>query len=147
MTTNISTPAVGVVPFGLGVNYRVSGNLDVGIDITARYTFGESIDGLTKQGAPISSLNQKAADYFSQNYSNVSTNLALNATNTGRVNVDKSQYNDVYTIVQIRAAYTIIPARFQHLFDEKNLNFSNKAKNQKTKRNFKRSNNPKIFLR
>jgi hypothetical protein len=129
---------VGVLPFGLGLTYRISGNLDVGVEVTARYTLAEGIDGLTKQGIPISSLDQKAADYFSQNYSSVSTNVAVDAKSKGTVNIDKSQYNDVYTVVQVRAAYTIIPARFQHLFVQKDLNFTNKAKGQKTKRDFKK---------
>ena len=138
LTDKINTPAVGVLPFGLGVSYRISGNLEVGVELAARYTLSQGIDGLTKDGAPISSLNQKGADYFSQNYSNVSTNLAINAKSHGKVNVDKSQYNDVYTMVQIKVGYTIIPPKFQHLFDQKNLNFSNKAKGQKTKRDFRK---------
>lgn len=138
--SNISTPAIGVLPFGLGVSYRISGNLEVGVDITARYTLtkGANFDGLSKEGIPVSSLNQKGADYFNTLYNNVNTNLAKNVNNHSLVNYDRSQYTDVYTIVQIRAAYTIIPARFQHLFVQKDLNFSNKAKGQKTKRNFKR---------
>lgn len=138
ITNQLSSPLVGVFPFGLGVNYRLSGNLEIGLDVTARYTLGGSIDGLTKKGIQVSSMNQKEADYFSQYYNGInSTDLNQN-TNQGYIHVDKSQYNDVYGVVQIRASYTIIPARFQYLFNQKDLNFSNKAKGQKTKRNFKR---------
>lgn len=49
ITDKISTPIVGVFPFGLGLSYRLSGNLDVGLEFSARYTLDGSIDGLNKK--------------------------------------------------------------------------------------------------
>lgn len=88
----------------------------------------------------VSGLTEKEAAYLSQYNNAVSPNVTENFKKDFTMMLDKSAKgnNDTYTIIQLKVCYTIIPARFQYLFNQKDLNFSNKAKGQKTKRNFKR---------
>jgi hypothetical protein len=112
----IKNKILAMIPLGFGGMYRIDNQWEVGLDATWRYTLGGSLDGDSKNGVDITTLSPEGKEYFSQYYNGSVTNALK----------DHKKYHDLYTVLQVRVYYTIVPEKYKHMFSERNINFTDK---------------------
>jgi hypothetical protein len=109
---------MGVLPFGFGGMYRINNQIDIGLDATVRYGLGRSLDGDVRGGISTANLSAEGKAFFDQYY----------ASGTKTVLKDYPKYHDMYTVLQVRIYYTIVPEKYKHMFKGVNINYSDKPK-------------------
>ena len=93
---------LAMVPFGVGLEYKVTPVLSVVVDAAARYVLSDQIDAVSQEIVSSDALSQLALDY----HESLSDDVARQITEVGAITGGNPTNNDWYGIFSIKLKFT-----------------------------------------
>ncbi|WKN41212.1 hypothetical protein [Tunicatimonas pelagia] len=99
---------VGMIPFGVGVDYELTPVLSLVVDLALRYTFSDRLDAMRREMITVDDLSPLAREY----YAALSEEQARAINEESFLRGGNSANNDLYGILSVKVRFTPTSALF-----------------------------------
>ncbi len=120
---------VGMIPFGVGLEYEFTPVLSLVFDMALRYTFSDQLDAVSKQEVVVSELSPLALEYYQALSDGVDRRITQNENLAG----GRPNNNDLYGIFSVKIKFTPSASLFGCIEPYK---FGRPDRRRRSKRNF-----------